>query len=87
MTEIFKIPRVKVLETWNEQESYWRAKRTEIETVHAVEKQKITDKIAAMDAEIKILAGVPKMPKYVLKKLGLYGDFSLHPPFSFEFPT
>ena len=38
LTEIFKIPRVKVLETWNEQESYWRAKRTEIETVHAVEK-------------------------------------------------
>ena len=83
--EALKMPRAKVSQTLDEQASYWRAKRTEIETGCLAEKQKISDLIESMNDSIKILTGVPKT-KYVLKKLGLYGD-PKYSPFSFEFPS
>ena len=63
---------------------YWQAKRTEIEKMHFNDKQKVNEVIAEMDAQLKRLV---QQPKYELKKLGLYGDFSLNAQYTIEFPT
>ena len=87
LSEALKMTRVKVSQFFDEQANYWRAKHAENLIEHEAEKKKIEQKLAAMDAQIKILVVVSHKEKVCLQKLGLYGKFSKAAKKSFEFPT